>query len=111
MRNFKNIAVASATALALTVSGTAVANAQTTTDTNDTAVSSSKLVVTSSEWGKWLNGDQKAVGTDTFGDTVDSQAPAWAKAWNIGLWTLGAGTVAGAILAGFNWLKHEGIII
>lgn len=105
MRKFKNAAVASATALALTLAGTTAASAA----TNDTQAV--ELSTTSSEWGVLLNGDQAATGEQGFGMELDSEAPAWIKAWNVGLWTLAGGVIAGTIIAGFNWLKHEGIII
>ncbi|MEJ5927912.1 hypothetical protein WG915_04675 [Corynebacterium sp. H128] len=103
MRKFKNAAVASVAAVALTLSGTAVATAE--------PVQEAELSTTSSEWGIWLNGDQPSNGQDGFGEEVDSDAPAWMKFWNVGLKTLAGGVIGGAILAGFNWLKHEGIII
>lgn len=114
MRKFKNAAVASVAAVALTISGTAVANAQTAeypTAPSQNDVSSSEFIAGSSEWGKWLNAGDAATGEQGFGDKLDSEAPAWIKAWNIGLYTLAGGIIGGAVLAGFNWLKHEGIII
>ncbi|QGU01021.1 hypothetical protein CKALI_00600 [Corynebacterium kalinowskii] len=109
MRKFKNVAVASATALALTLSGTAVASAQDIVSQED--VQQTGLSSGSSEWGVWLNGDEKADGQQGFGEKLDSDAPAWIKFWNVGLYTLAGGIIGGAVLAGFNWLKHEGIII
>ncbi|AKK02039.1 hypothetical protein [Corynebacterium epidermidicanis] len=107
MRNFKNIAVASATAIALTISGSAVAHAGDVNVPEKVATSSG-----SSVFGDWLNADKDSTGEVIFGENKDKvEAPAWGEAWVGGLWALGAITVAGIINAAFNWAKHEGFII
>lgn len=107
MRKFKNAAVASVAAVALTLSGTAVASAEEVNVPQKAATSTG-----SSFFGDWLNAELPAKGIDLFGEEKDADAaPAWGEAWVVGLYTLAGGIVGGAILAGFNWLKHEGIII
>lgn len=107
MRKFKNAAIASVAAVALSLSGTTVANAQGVSVPEKAATSSG-----SSFFGDWLNAEKESQGDWLFGEEKDAtKAPAWGEAWVAGLYTLAGGIVAGAILGAFNWAKHEGIII
>lgn len=75
MRNFRQVALAGATALAVTFGSTAVASAE----TEPTKVESGPSL--SSKIGKDLESDQKADGRAIFGVQKESfeTQPAWAK--------------------------------
>lgn len=78
MRNFRQVALAGATALAVTFGSTAVAAADEPTTTTTAAESGPSL---SSKIGKDLESDQKANGREIFGvqkEGFETQ-PAWAK--------------------------------
>ena len=79
MRNFRQVALAGATALAVTFGSTAVAAAQTETSATTTAAESGPSL--SHKIGKHLESDQKADGTEIFGVQKEGfeEQPAWAK--------------------------------
>ena len=78
MRNFRKVAIASATALAVTFGSTAVATAEPDEAEVTTTESGASL---SHKIGKHLESDQKADGTEIFGVQKEGfeEQPAWAK--------------------------------
>lgn len=78
MRNFRQVALAGATALAVTFGSTAVAAAEELTTTTTAAESGPSL---SHKIGKHLKSDQKADGREIFGVQKEGfeAEPAWAK--------------------------------
>ncbi len=77
MRNFRQVALAGATALAVTFGSTAVATAE-QPGTNETATQNGPSL--SSKIGTSLDADKTATGTDIFGvDKNFEQLGAWAK--------------------------------
>ncbi|MDO5513004.1 hypothetical protein [Corynebacterium sp.] len=120
MRKFRNASIAAATAVALTLSGTAVASAQ---DDDPQVGRTSVSMFGSSQTGKeqdaWHEGpdgtpvvgtDQQVVGTDLLGSITADDNPKWAESWK-SITTVGVvGAIAGAIIGGINWLKFQGIL-
>lgn len=121
MRKFRNATIAAATAVALTLSGTAVATAE----DNDPQVGRSSVSMnTSSQIGKeqdawWVNpetgeteirSDQQVFGTDLLGSITYDNNPKWAESWKT-VTTVGiVGAITGAIIGAVNWLKYQGIL-
>ena len=125
MNNFRKGALALATASALTLTGTAVAGAQTpaeepagstalssTEDSDNTATGSSNLL-----WkiGNVLGADQAVSGEDIFGSTQTENQPAWAAIFKFGTIAAVIGTITGTItgigIGIANELKNRGIIV
>lgn len=122
MRKIRHTLVAAATAVSLTLTGTAVAGAQT-----DEAETASPLAALSSggssglghqqdAWDEDEDGnpiirdEQQVTGENLLGDTTADDNPDWAENWR-SLTTLGiVGSVLGAIIGGINWLKFQGIL-
>lgn len=121
MRKFRNATIAAATAVALTLSGTAVATAQ---DEDPQVGRTSVSMYGSSQTGKeqdawWYNPetgqneirtDQQVVGTDLLGSTTADDNPKWSESWKT-VTTVGIiGAITGAIIGAVNWLKFQGIL-
>ena len=121
MNNFRKGALALATASAITLSGTAVAGAQTadeepagsaslssTEDSDNAATGSSNLL-----WkiGNVLGADQAVSGEDIFGSTQTENQPAWAAIFKFGTIAAVIGTITGIGIGIANELKNRGIII
>jgi len=120
MRKFRNATIAAATAVALTLSGTAVATAE---DNDPQVGHTSVSMYGSSQTGKeqdaWKEGEdgkpvvgteQQVVGTDLLGSTTHDDNPKWAESWKT-VTTVGiVGAITGAIIGAVNWLKYQGIL-
>ncbi|MCS5480713.1 hypothetical protein NYP18_13770 [Corynebacterium sp. YIM 101645] len=120
MRSFRNAAVAGISAVAITLSSTAVASAQTTdavTVAEHPAApapegkSKSKGSSPSSDANEFLglDGDQPADGTALFGSSKEGfgDQPSWAKLLYAGTVITGVGAVLGAIIAPiYNFFTH-----
>ena len=120
MRKFRNATIAAATAVALTLSGTAVATAE---DNDPQVGRTSVSMYGSSQTGKeqdaWKEGEdgkpvvgteQQVVGTDLLGSTTHDDNPKWAESWKT-VTTVGiVGAITGAIIGAVNWLKYQGIL-
>ncbi|MDY6049446.1 MAG: hypothetical protein SPI77_02585 [Corynebacterium sp.] len=106
MRSIRNAAVAGATALALTMGGTAFAADAPLKDvpTEATGNASSKL-------SQDYEGDKAIYGVDAFGSETIAEKPAWFEAW-MGF------TIAGIVLAvltnliapAYNWAVYNGYL-
>lgn len=120
MRNFRNAAVASAAAVALTMGGASVASAA---EINDQfaplTTSEGKGAIFAGKQendGTWPNsankGDaDKYYATNHFGEQSDpATVPDWARWWVDGILVAGIGAVVGLIIAGFNWLSYNGLV-
>ena len=116
MRKFRNVALAATTAVALTLGSTAVASAAETPSAFEQLSSAVKNVDTSkdetipSQIGNELDKETPVNGRDLLGTETDENAPAWAQIWRDVTYVGVAGTVIGAIIAGINWLKFQGIL-
>jgi len=120
MRKFRNATIAAATAVALTLSGTAVATAE---DNDPQVGRTSVSMYGSSQTGKeqdaWKEGEdgkpvvgteQQVVGTDLLGSITADNNPKWAESWKT-VTTVGiVGAITGAIIGAVNWLKYQGIL-
>ena len=120
MRKFRNATIAAATAVALTLSGTAVATAE---DNDPQVGRTSVSMYGSSQTGKeqdaWKEGEdgkpvvgteQQVVGTDLLGSITADDNPKWAESWKT-VTTVGiVGAITGAIIGAVNWLKYQGIL-
>lgn len=120
MRKFRNATIAAATAVALTLSGTAVATAE---DNDPQVGRTSVSMYGSSQTGKeqdaWKEGEdgkpvvgteQQVVGTDLLGSITAEDNPKWAESWKT-VTTVGiVGAITGAIIGAVNWLKYQGIL-
>lgn len=113
MRKFRNVALAATTAVALTLGSTAVASAAPSAfDQLSSAVKNvdtSKDKTIPSQIGK-LDKETPVNGRDLLGTETKKNAPAWAQIWRDVTYVGVAGTVIGAIIAGINWLKLQGIL-
>lgn len=120
MRKFRNATIAAATAVALTLSGTAVATAE---DNDPQVGRTSVSMYGSSQTGKeqdaWKEGEdgkpvvgteQQVVGTDLLGSSTAEDNPKWSESWKT-VTTVGiVGAITGAIIGAVNWLKYQGIL-
>ena len=120
MRKFRNATIAAATAVALTLSGTAVATAE---DNDPQVGRTSVSMYGSSQTGKeqnaWKEGEdgkpvvgteQQVVGTDLLGSITADDNAKWAESWKT-VTTVGiVGAITGAIIGAVNWLKYQGIL-
>ena len=132
MRNIRNAAVASATALTLVIGGTSAAFAEdkpaeaaAENQDNKVVVSSEKDPQSSiSDGTKGLFGGKGSSKylpetdtekpfyiTDAFGDTTrPDEVPSWARYWIDGTVVAGIGALVGLIIAGFNFASYNGWI-
>ncbi|WIM69989.1 hypothetical protein [Corynebacterium suedekumii] len=126
MRKFRTTAVAAATAFSLTIAGTGVAAAQddAAEDTQSFNISSnsSQLGEKKDAWedgedGPYIDGPNQVTGTDLLGSSTADKAtdekpgvPEWADDWRNIAYVGVAGSIIGAIVAGINWLKFQGIL-
>ena len=127
MRKFRTAAVAAATAFSLTIAGTGVAAAE--DDAAETNASSSSSFPTSSQigadkgaWDEDADGnpeirpEHQVIGTDLLGSSTPTAAdgeegnPQWSEDWKKIAYVGVAGSIIGAIVAGINWLKFQGIL-
>lgn len=120
MRKFRNATIAAATAVALTLSGTAVATAE---DNDPQVGRTSVSMYGSSQTGKeqdaWKEGEdgkpvvgteQQVTGTDLLGSITADDNAKWAESWKT-VTTVGiVGAITGAIIGAVNWLKYQGIL-
>lgn len=115
MIKFRNAAVAAATAVALSLTGTAVAHADTDVEIEGSSTTSSGLGKRTGAWtdgedGAVIEADHQVIGTDLLGGAVSDENPEWAEHW-MNLTRIGiVGSIVGAVIAGINWLKFEGIL-
>lgn len=105
MRNFRNAALAAATATAVAFGGVSVASAaDASTPATGTIQNSS---TTSKDWETttpWYI-------TDSEGHTKNPDlVPEWASAWRTGSIVAGVGAVIGLIIAGVNYASYNGWI-
>ncbi|MGV0392536.1 hypothetical protein [Corynebacterium riegelii] len=124
MRNFRNAAVASATAAALVLGGATVATAETTENgssaTTETKAKDNSLIfkgplqVGETKDGNWPNSNHKEkdyFATDHFGqDTDDKAVPDWARWWVDSSIVGAIGAVIGLIIAAANYASYNGWI-
>lgn len=122
MRKFRTAAVAAATAFSLTIAGTGVAAAE--DDAAETNTSSTSSIGTSSQIGAdkgaWtpneetgdpeIRGEHQVIGTDLLGSSEAEGNPQWSEDWKKIAYVGVAGSIIGAIVAGINWLKFQGIL-
>lgn len=120
MRKFRNATIAAATAVALTLSGTAVATAE---DNDPQVGRTSVSMYGSSQTGKeqdaWkededgkpvVGTEQQVTGTDLLGSITADDNAKWAESWKT-VTTVGiVGAITGAIIGAVNWLKYQGIL-
>lgn len=138
MRNFRNAAVASATAAALVLGGATVATAAEPTDNGSSATTENKGSSTEGKGaenkgtkdkslifvgkqkvedkadGNWPNSehkDKKYFATDHFGEKTDvNGVPDWARWWVDSSIVGAIGAVIGLIIAGVNYASYNGWI-
>lgn len=120
MRNFRNAAVASATAAALVLGGATVATAETKETGNETKAKDNSLIfkgplqVGETKDGNWPNSNHKEkdyFATDHFGqDTDDKAVPDWARWWVDSSIVGAIGAVIGLIIAAANYASYNGWI-
>ncbi|QPK82586.1 hypothetical protein G7Y29_06770 [Corynebacterium qintianiae] len=129
MRNLRTAAIATATAMTVTLGGVAAASAKdaaTTTadsvvfageqdgDKASSEVSSDGFAGLSSNNGssKFFDDEQDPFfATDAFGKEIDVAAvPQWARYWIDSTVVAGIGALIGLVIAGFNWAAFNGII-
>jgi len=122
MRKFRTAAVAAATAFSLTIAGTGVAAAE--DDAAETNTSSTSSIGTSSQIGAdkgastpneetgdpEIRGEHQVIGTDLLGSSEAEGNPQWSEDWKKIAYVGVAGSIIGAIVAGINWLKFQGIL-
>lgn len=105
MRNFRNAALAAATATAVAFGGVSVASAATGSSSQNSGTTQSSS--TSKDWqaNEWWHA------TDSEGHTKNPDAvPAWASAWRTGSIVAGVGSVIGLIIAAVNYASYNGWI-
>ncbi|GAA0202581.1 hypothetical protein [Corynebacterium riegelii] len=126
MRNFRNAAVASATAAALVLGGATVATADeqketsSSTTTEDKSTEKKDLIfagkqkVEGKDDGNWPNSEHKDknyFATDHFGEKTDvNGVPDWARWWVDSSIVGAIGAVIGLIIAGVNYASYNGWI-
>lgn len=107
---FRNAAVATAAALALTFSATTVAGAAEVEEPEQVSLSSaigtSLSSGNSSAIGDATNADDRTNGEDILGEETDPEAPEWAQKWASLANLAGLGAVVGAILGGVNFWQY-----
>lgn len=107
MPKFRNAALAATTAIALTFSGTTVAVAEDTEDTNQSSAAFASLSSGhSSQLGDATNADETITGNDALGKTTDFGDAEWAEIWANLTKVLGIGTVIGGIIAAVNSVRY-----
>ena len=115
MRNFRNAAVASATAAALVLGGATVATAdETPNDKDSNLIFAGKQKVDDKADGNWPNSEHKDknyFATDHFGEKTDvNGVPDWARWWVDSSIVGAIGAVIGLIIAGVNYASYNGWI-
>lgn len=122
MRNFRTAAVAAATALTVTFSGTAIASAE---DNDSVDTKSSSIGSLSSQWGKdlgaWTEGEDgkpvvkdenQASGTDLFGKNQADRKdlPDWSLLFKDATIAGGVLSLVGGLIAAYNYAVFNGIL-
>lgn len=119
MRNFRNAAVASATAAALVLGGATVATAEPTnpgSSAEDSATEQKSPIFAGKlegdgEWPKSAQENKEYFATDHFGKQTDAKAvPDWARWWVDSSIVGAIGAVIGLIIAGVNYASYNGWI-
>ena len=122
MRNFRNAAVASATAAALVLGGATVATADEQKGTGSSTTTEDKSTEQKSpifagklegdgEWPKSAQEGKEYFATDHFGKQTDAKAvPDWARWWVDSSIVGAIGAVIGLIIAGVNYASYNGWI-
>ena len=129
MRSFRTAAVASATALLVSLGGVAAASAEEVPSGSSGAAIFTGPQDGDKPAGQWIsdgfNGlssglgssqffndqDQPFFGTDGFGKIIDPEnIPQWGRVWLDLTALAGIGSVIGGIIAGLNWASFNGLI-
>lgn len=119
MRNFRNVALATATAATLAITGTGAALADTQAPAATGTQADALFKGTKGKNDKPLK-DIIADGTDTtdpfdarmlFGkETNWQEAPQWARLWVDGTLIAGIAAAIGGVIAAVNWASYNGWI-
>ncbi len=129
MRKFRNAALAAATATAVAFGGTAIANAEDTTNGGSSQASiftgSSKQDGDSSlseffkkgregqgssGYGDALDADTPARASDFYGKQEGTNMPQWARVWRDTINFFAYATVIGAVIGAGNWALNRGYL-
>lgn len=108
MRKIRNVAIAGATALALTFGGVSAATAEENDGENVSLSSQLSSVPTggSSAFGDANEADDRGTGEDALGEETDDEAtPEWLGKWRDLTTLAGLGTVLGAIIGAVNFFQ------